>query len=229
MRHFGATVDIHRNRWEFLESFQSLSMRGLDHHPSRKALNANQDRSARLGSRREGCAGFSSVCAFFLGAVDSLTPSAVFYLQQCNIYFHLSRWTNVFRRWNCWQSNADLIPREITFIRNNGLNFQSTDQHRVNTGIMRVNIDRDAEEEEIFELCKWFSKNLYTDRSLKPLWKYSSILIFFYSTESRLLEFLLMEQSIIMFRRFFYPFDGKTESIYSNNCDIFDSNFLLFR
>ena len=150
----------------------------------------------------------------------------------CNNATFISIYHDEQMRWNCWwQSNVqvDFIPREITFRRNNGLNFQSTDQHRVNTGIMRVNIDRDAEEEEIFELCKWFSKNLYTDRSLKPLWKYSSILIFFYSTESRLLEFLLMEQSIIMFRRFFYPFDGKTESIYSNNCDIFDSNFLLFR
>lgn len=53
---------------------------------------------------------------------------------------------------------VDFIPREITFRRNNGLNFQSTDQHRVNTGIMRVNIDRDSEEEESLNCASDFQR-----------------------------------------------------------------------
>lgn len=106
-RHFGATVDIHRNRWEFLESFQSLSTRDLDHHPFQKALNVNQDRLGRLGSHREGCAGFSSVCAFFLDVVDFLTLSAVFYLQQSNICSHLS-YGHVL--WHWMSSNVSHIP-----------------------------------------------------------------------------------------------------------------------
>lgn len=140
-RHFGATVDIHRNRWEFLESFQSLSMRDLDHHPFQKALNVNQDRLGRLGSHREGCAGFSSVCAFFLDVVDFLTLPAVFYLQQSNIYSHLS-YEHVLWHWK--SSNVS---------------------HENESGFIEVNIDWESHR-EIFELFNLWRSHLWRYSSI---------------------------------------------------------------
>lgn len=97
------------------------------------------------------------------------------------------------------QSNVvDGIPWK-TF-QNNGLNFQLTDPNTEST--LNYESKYWSRKRNLWTVQAIFKEFVYrlVSETLVKIFKHIN---FSYSIESRLLEFLLMEQSIIMFRRFF--------------------------